>query len=130
MTTATTETPKADEKAITDDKPAKGKTKASKPNKASSNSSKMPSEDAIKAAMDTLTAAGMMDGDDQMEEVVAYKLRGYYGKLIDIIGKLHDDEGNPEAPTAEFPGIVIFPDGQFGFCQDDEDEDEVSWSRT
>jgi len=118
--TTTTEAPKADSKTDdkTDDKP-------SKPSKGKKNSGKQPTEDQIKAAMATLEAAGMMSSEEQMEEVVALKLRGFYDKIVTIIANLTDDDGNPEAPTDETPGIVIFPDGHFGYCHpEDEDEDE------
>jgi hypothetical protein len=119
-----TEAPTADTKTDTKtDSKSKNKSK----NKTSKPKTTAPSEEAIKSAMATLEAAGMMDAEEQMEEVVAFKLRAVYTKIVDIIGKLTDDEGNPESPTEEHPGIVIFPDGEFGYVEDeneDDDEDE------
>lgn len=105
-----------------DDKPAKGKTKGSKPK--ADKAKPRPSTDAIKKAMETLEAAGMMSSEEQMEAVVAYKLQGIYNNILPIISQLHDDDGTPLAPTEEFPGIAIFPDGSFDFIDDDDDDED------
>jgi hypothetical protein len=107
--------PKTDDKTKADTKAdTKPKTKASKPKP-------KPSDDAIKKAMATLEAAGMMDAEEQLESVIAYKLQSLYSKAIGLAAQVNE---KPE----EGDCIGILPNGEFFFApapeDDDEDEDD------